>query len=299
MIFPAPSVCWLRPNSILFLSVAGKRPDGYHLLCSVMQAVGLYDEISLKVRRGKDPVSIRLTCSSPEVPLDQRNTAFQAALLFCEQAKTPFSHIDIHIEKRIPSQAGLGGASADAAAVLRGLNRLTDYPLPPLQLEALAAATGADVPFCLKGGCCLAGGIGERLTPLPVPKEMWFLLVKPDFGCSTPEIFARYDALSQPPSPSIAPLLKALEKGDLTALGNTLHNSLAFAVEREEIRVISQRLLCSGALGSIMTGSGSTVFGLFPGEADALKAAGGLEPFGKVFCVPALGPLETKEAREH
>lgn len=272
----------------LSLAVTGKRRDGYHLLQSVMQSIALYDQVELQATPGPEPVQVALSCSIPELPTGQENVAVQAALAFCRQARPGFAKIQIHLKKGIPFQAGLGGASADGAAVLRGLNRLSKTPLSSEELGRLAASIGADLPFCLQGGCCLAQGIGEQLTLLPPVHGGWFVLIKPPFGCSTPEVFSRYDQLPPPPSYDLAPQLDALTKGDLTALGPTLFNGLTQAAGRKELLEGIKFLLTRGALGSCMTGSGSTVFGLFGEEPLARQAAADAEKsgLGQVFCVP-------------
>lgn len=271
----------------LSLTVTGKRGDGYHLLQSVMQSIALYDQVELQVTPGSEPVQVALTCSVPELPTGQENVAVRAALAFCRQVQPGFSKIHIHLKKRIPFQAGLGGASADGAAVLRGLNCMSKTPLSFEALGGLAASVGADLPFCLRGGCCLAQGIGERLTPLPPVRGGWFVLIKPPFGCSTPEVFSQYDQLPPPPSYNLSPQLDALARGDLTALGPTLFNGLTHATGRKELLERIRFLLTQGALGSCMTGSGSAVFGLFGKESLARQAAHKAEKagLGQIFCI--------------
>ena len=187
----------------LALAVEGRRADGYHLLRTVMQSVGLYDTVRVSLAPGE---GVTLTCTDPAVPTDDRNTAVRAARLF-QRAYGRKDRITLDIDKQIPLDAGLGGASADAAAVLCALEQLSDVALDASQRAELAVQVGADVPFCLTGGTLLAAGIGEQLTPLP-PLTAWFVLVKPSFGIGTAEAFARYDALPEPPVVSVDALLR-------------------------------------------------------------------------------------------
>lgn len=249
----------------LTLDVLGRRADGYHELCSIMASASLYDEIDLAPAR---EISLTWEGCMP-APRPEKNTAYLAARAFFAQTGQACR---IHINKRIPGQAGLGGGSADAAAVLRGLQRLYGG-IEDEALFSLARAIGADVPFCLLGGCALAEGIGEKLTPLPAP-QLHLVLLKGRGGVSTPALFR---SLALPlPHPDTPAALAALS-GPAERLAPFLQNALEGPATSllPEIGRLKARLLAAGALAAFMTGSGACVAGLFPSESAARAALPG------------------------
>ncbi|MEA5059753.1 MAG: 4-(cytidine 5'-diphospho)-2-C-methyl-D-erythritol kinase [Candidatus Pelethousia sp.] len=253
----------LAPAKInLTLDVLGRLPDGYHALRSIMASINLYDEITIAPAREISVTWEGDVCG----PLPENNTARRAAAAFFAQTGLASR---IHITKRIPDRAGLGGGSADAAAVLRGLQRLYGN-VNDAALFSMARSIGADVPFCLMGGCALAEGIGEQLTALR-PPTLHLLLLKGTDGISTPDLFA---SLSLPlPHPDTEAAIHRL-LGPVEALAPLLANALEGPVlsRLPQLRELKARLLAAGALCAFMTGSGACMAGLFSYEAQALSA---------------------------
>ena len=253
----------------LTLGVTGRRSDGYHTLDSLMVTTDLCDDVT--VTRCREVI---VTCTGMFLPY--RNTLRAAAERY--RALTGRG-ARIHVYKRIPAEAGLGGGSADAAAVLRGMQRLYGEA-EERDLYDIALRVGADVPFCLQGGLCRAQGVGEVLTPFRLGAPLHLVLAKPAAGVSTRALFERLN-LPQP-LPDTARAMAALSGGDVRALGLLLCNALQAEAEAlvPEIGTLRQRLLALGALGASMTGSGSAVFGLFetPEAAAAACAAIAEEP---------------------
>ena len=253
----------------LTLTVGDRRPDGYHDVSTVMQAVGLYDTLILThVGAG-----LTLTCTDPAVPSDATNLVLRAAGRFFKETKLPVPDLHLHLRKRIPSQAGLGGGSSDAASTLLALRTLYAPSLPDVQLEHMAAALGSDVPFFIRGGTALARGRGEHLTPMPRLRDGWFVIVKPPEGFSTPAMYRRLDDLPpEPPRPDAMPA--ALAAGDIRAVAAALYNSFEHAVPQDSaVWDIESALRAHGALAALLSGSGSAVFGLFAREDTARAAA--------------------------
>ena len=255
----------------LTLDVLAKRPDGYHDLESIFQAVSLRDEILLTLGTGE---SWDLICSDPQIPCDRRNLVWKAAELFCQETGFDPKGLHMEIRKQIPSQAGLGGGSADAAAVLRVLNRCLEKPLSLEALAQMGAKVGSDVPFCVIGGSAFAEGRGERLSPLGTEGKLHYVLVKPSLSFSTPELFRKIDNSSIPKRPNHEAMTKALENGDPVQVGEQLCNVFEYAVLEDypEIGRIKELLLSHGAVGAQMTGSGSVVFAIFQTEGQAQQA---------------------------
>ncbi|MDO4572915.1 MAG: 4-(cytidine 5'-diphospho)-2-C-methyl-D-erythritol kinase [Clostridia bacterium] len=255
----------------LTLAVLYKRMDGYHALDSLMQTVSLSDE--LRIRRAR-----RVTVTSAGMPLPWDNTVRRAAEKY--RALTGYG-AEIHLVKRIPAEAGLGGGSADAAAALRGLQRLYNG-LGAGPLRDLALSVGADVPFCLRGGTARAEGVGEILSPVLSP-PLDYLIVKPSAGVSTKTLFSRLPLPRK--NPDTAAALRALPEG-AAALADRLGNALEETAVQlvPEIGALKRRLLEAGALGACMTGSGSAVFGLFA-SAEAAEAAAKAFPDAAFRCV--------------
>lgn len=251
----------------LTLIVGARRDDGYHDVSTVMQTVGLYDTLTLTGGSG-----LTMTCTDPNLPTDGSNLVLRAAALFCQELHLPVPDLHLHLQKRIPSQAGLGGGSSDAAAVLRAMRTLYAPEMSDAELERMAAALGSDVPFFIRGGTALATGRGERLTPLPRLADGWVVMVKPPEGFSTPAMYRRLDELPpQPPQPD--GMTAALDAGELRAVAAALCNSLERAVPLDSaVWVIREALQAQGALAAMLSGSGSAVFGLFDRE-DAARAA--------------------------
>ena len=247
----------------LTLDVVGKRDDGYHLLETVMQSVSLCDVVSVDKAEG-----IVITCSEAGVPLDEKNTCHKAARVFFERTGIA-GGVKIDIEKNIPSEAGLGGGSSDAAAVLCLLNELYDARLSWFELEELAAKVGADVAFCIRGGAAVCRGIGENMERIALP-ERPVLLVKPDFGISTPEAYRMFDEKGAVSACGTNAFLDALSAG--RDAYEHLSNDLEAAVCDLEIAKIRCEILECGAVAAQMTGSGSCVFGVFDNEDTAARA---------------------------
>ena len=259
----------------LTLDVTGTRPDGYHLLRSVMQSVSLADEITIS-QEGR---GLRLICSDPSLPSDERNLAVRAARLMIDTFALP-EDITIRLTKRIPVGAGLAGGSTDAAAVMLGMVRMFELAVRTDELERLGLTLGADVPFCLRQGTALAEGIGEQLTSLPTP-ELYILLVKPPVSLSTAEIYRRLPEADELDHPQIDELLKHLAAGEaiLTPeLAPAFRNVLEGPAMQlcPQIAVIKDAAAREGAAVSMMSGSGSTVFGLFADSAACAEAAASL-----------------------
>jgi len=235
-----------------FLEITGKRPDGYHTLNTVFQTISLGDRLTL--RKADD---LYLTCSDPALPVDERNLAMKAALrlrlLLGEKRGAA-----IHLEKITPMGAGLGGGSADAAAVLKGLLKLWRRRIAPRVLARLAVSLGADVPFFLKGGTCAATGIGEKLKPLkPVPKT-WLVIIWPGFGVATKDAYGKVKL----PFIKTAPDRQADPR-------KTLFNrfeSLVFP-DHPALPELKADVVRGGAAAALMSGSGSAVFGIVPSPA--------------------------------
>lgn len=250
------------------LDVVGKRPDGYHLLDMLLQSVAVCD--TLTIRPGAE-LHLRLSRGA-RVPDTDDNLALKAAKALRDAAGVSLG-ADIFLEKRIPIGAGMGGGSADAAAVLAGLNRLWGLHMPPEELAKIGLAVGADVPFCLKGGLFRAQGVGEILTPLPCARQFWLVAVQPCRGLGTKKVFTTLEWEKVPPDakPDVQAAMKALENGDLPALGHAMGNALQPTSEtmRPEIPMAVKALSAHGAVRAMMTGSGSAVYGVFP---DAMRA---------------------------
>ena len=250
----------------LSLDVLDRRSDGYHEMRMVMQTVTLSDALRLETGTGR-PLSMRSSLGF--LPADERNLAAAAALRLCAETGADCGGLSIELDKSIPVCAGLAGGSADAAAVLRGLNRLLGLGLPPERLEAIGARVGSDVPYCVRGGTALAEGRGEVLTTLPALPDCHVVLCKPAFSVPTPELFARLDGCRIRRRPDTAGLLAALAAGDLAGVARRMYNVFEDVLpERRgaEVQRIKNALVQQGALGASMSGTGSTVFGLFDRE---------------------------------
>ena len=252
----------------LTLIVGARRDDGYHNVSTVMQTVGLYDTLTLTGGGS----GLTMTCTDPDLPTDGSNLVLRAAALFCRELRLPAPDLHLHLQKRIPSQAGLGGGSSDAAAVLRAMRTLYAPEVSDAELAHMAARLGSDVPFFIRGGTALATGRGEHLAPLPRLREGWFVIVKPPEGFSTPAMYRRLDELApEPPRPDGMPA--ALETGNVRAVAAALCNSFERAVPPDSaVWDIEDALRAHGALAAMLSGSGSAVFGLFDRE-DAARAA--------------------------
>ena len=268
----------------LSLDVTAKREDGYHDMLMVMQTVSLCDELSITPEPGE---RVWAVTSLPYVPGDARNLAVRAALQFLELADDQGRGMKITLRKHIPVGAGMAGGSADAAAVLRALNRAYGFPLSSEQLLAAGETVGSDVAFCLRGGTALAAGRGEKLTPLPACK---FVVCKPDFSISTPELFRKLDQTGLRCHPDTAGILAALRDGELEPVARRMYNVFEEVDDRRlrTVREIKSVLLDCGALGAIMTGTGSAVFGVFRPDADCSAAIAPLRA-GYGFCREARG----------
>lgn len=263
----------------LSLDVTGKLGNGYHTLQMIMQTVSLSDEITVeKISNG-----IEISCNIPYVPSDERNICYKAAKKFFEKAglKTSatelcgsegsdkslrqFAGARISIKKNIPVGAGLAGGSADAAAVLKGLNILFDTGFELSELSEIGLKCGADVPFCLYGGTYLAEGIGEKLTKLPNLNNVNIVIVKPDFSVSTEWVYKNYNFKEPKEHPDTKMIIEAVKAKDIKTVAREMKNVLesVTAVKYPEINEIKHLLRNRGALGSMMSGSGPSVFGIF------------------------------------
>ena len=246
----------------LTLDVLDKRSDGYHDIKSVMQTISLRDDIEIDLGTGKP---WRLICDKEHIPADERNLAWKAAKVFYDATGKDPDGLEIRIVKRIPSEAGLGGGSADAAAVLRALNRHYDYPFSILALAELGALVGSDVPFCTICGTAMAEGRGERLRKLPdMPEDCCIVICKPDFSSSTPELSKKLEEKTIANRPDHQAMESALLAGDLGKIAQNLCNVFDPVVTEEhlELNYIKSIFNSYGAVGFQMTGSGSAVFAI-------------------------------------
>lgn len=256
----------------LILHIVDKRMDGYHTLETIMQSVSLHDDVSITLSSGQ--AAIRLFCSNPALPTDMTNLAYKAAALFYETVAVPTPNCEIYLEKRIPLAAGLAGGSADAAAVLHALNQLHRTGLSQDELCRIGARLGADIPYCICGGTALAQGVGDILTPLTSPPPCWIVLCKPDFSISTAEAYRAVDSQPRSSRTYTADMLQAISERNLDNICKFLSNDMEkVAPRQQEITEIKTILKKSGASGALMSGSGPTVFGIFPTQARAETAA--------------------------
>ena len=266
------------------LDVMDSRPDGYHDMLMVMQTVTLWDDIHIVLNsEGKMSASSNLRF----IPADERNLAVKAALRFFRELgdKNMGAHIDM--QKRIPVGAGMAGGSADAAAVLRGLNKLCERPFSLEKLMELGADVGSDVPFCVMGGTALAQGRGEILSPLPPMPECSFVICKPEFSISTPELFKKLDACPMRRHPDTQGIIQALGDGDLVRICRRMYNVFEDVDDRRmrSVGEIKGALLDNGAISAMMTGTGSAVFGVYEDETAANKALEAMEGLCPFNCV--------------
>lgn len=255
----------------LSLDIIGKRTDGYHDLIMVMQTTTLSDNVVLE--RLPESAGIRSRSNLRYIPNDDRNLAVRAASAFFS-ATGIRSGVSINIKKNIPVGSGMGGGSADAAAVLRGLNQLFGFPMNRSALETLGASVGSDVPFCIAGGTQLAEGRGEILRDLSPLPDCTFVICKPSFSISTPELYRRIDDTEIRKHPDTPRIIRALEEKNLSGIAESMYNVFEETPlqQFETVRLIRSSLMDCGALGSMMTGSGSAVFGLFDDAGLAAQA---------------------------
>ena len=272
-----------RAKINLTLDILGKRPDGYHEVEMVMQSIGLADEIFLEKRAA----GIVLETDHAALASDRSNLAWRAADLILRRTGCA-GGAAIRLLKHIPLAAGLAGGSADAAAVLHGINELYSLRLSLEELSSLAAEIGSDVPFCLTGGTMLACGRGEilqRLAPLP---DFPVVLAKPPLSVSTAWAYGRYDEKDEPERPRTQEMLAAIAAGNRPEICRELCNVLESVTieEYKEIRCLKERMLAGGALAAMMSGSGPTVFALMGSEAAARNLAAALqeETTAEIFC---------------
>lgn len=263
----------------LTLDVLDRREDGYHNLKSIMQTVSLHDDVTVHVDTGapwqlhcyrellpeKENAGAETVLETEGFPQGAENLAWKAAQAFYARTGIDVPGLEIFINKRIPMQAGLGGGSADAAAVLRALDRHYGMPLSIPALCELGAQVGSDVPFCVLGGSALVEGRGELLTRLPEHPEIYFVICKPDFSVSTAELYRQLDESFIEKRPDQRAMMSNLQKGDHLGIAGSLCNVFEPLVMKEhfDVNYIRSMMCTYGAYGAQMTGTGSAVFGIY------------------------------------
>ena len=259
------------------IDITGKLPDGYHAMRMIMQSASLCDDVTVTLLENGCEFKCRTNLNY--LPTDERNIAVQAAKLFLTETGLLERYgADITMHKRIPVCAGLGGGSSDAAAVLLAMNELTGAACDTEKLLDMARQLGSDVPFCIEGGTALATGRGDILTQLPPLPDCHFVICKPEFSISTPKLFQRINLTNQSRHPDTDGIISALETEDLGAVARRMYNVFEDVLPRRfaEIGVIKLKLLDYAAMGIAMSGTGSSVFGIFDSEASARAAFEGL-----------------------
>ena len=274
------------------LDVVSKMDDGYHNMRMVMQSVSLYDDVTIECTPGS---GVSVETDLPYLPSDDRNIAARAANAFFKYAGITGQHTRIKIKKNIPVCAGLGGGSTDGACVLRSLNEMFQTNLGHDVLSEIGGSIGSDVPFCIAGGTVLAEGRGDVMTQLsPIP-QCYVVICKPPFAFSTPELFRRMKADKIRVRPDSDGIIEMLNRGDLSEVARRMYNVFEDVLPRgkREIDAIKYTLLDNNALGSVMTGTGSAVFGLFDNESYARAAYENLqENYEECFLAETVGRIE-------
>ncbi|WP_161979246.1 4-(cytidine 5'-diphospho)-2-C-methyl-D-erythritol kinase [Streptococcus sp. S784/96/1] len=262
----------------LGLDIAGKHPDGYHELSMIMVSVDLNDYITLKLLESDE---IKMSSDNHKMPLDEKNDVYKAALLLKEKYSIT-KGVDITLQKSIPICAGLGGGSSDAAATIRGLNKLWHLEMSKEEMIEIGFQIGSDVPYCLEAGCSLVTGKGEIVERLETSLSSWVVLVKPHFGISTRTVFPKVD-LETISRVDILSLKKALLAKDYEGMISYMGNSLedVTIARKPFIQKIKDRMLKCGADVTLMTGSGPTVFALCPTEKRADRIVNSMKGFCK------------------
>ena len=259
------------------LDITGKLPDGFHAMRMVMQTCTLCDELEISITENGS-----FLCESglSYLPTDEKNLAVMAAKLFFEEAGITGRGVHIVMKKHIPICAGLGGGSSDAAAVLRALNRMTGAGFSHERLEKIGVRLGSDVPYCVRGKTALAEGKGEVLSPLPDMPDCHIVICKPDFAISTPALFEKVKLEKLKFSPDTQGIIDALEMKDLVGITRRMYNVFEDVLPRKynEVIEIKNRLLSLGAMGAVMTGTGSAAYGVFSSEEKAAEAYAQLSP---------------------
>lgn len=263
----------------LFLEITGRLPNGYHTISTVMHEVSLCDYVTLaETNKG----NITLTSDCDTMPLDGRNIAYRCAALFFEKSGIKNKGINIHIEKNIPMEAGLAGGSTDGAATLKALNTLYGKPFTVEELCVIGAKVGADIPFCILGGSVLCEGIGDIMTPISPLPPCYILIAKGGEGVSTKWAYEQFDLMEEREIKE-NPMVELLRKGDIKDICSVMYNCFELLVP--SVGGIKDIMNECGALGSMMSGSGTAVFGIFDSKEKMSSAAIKLQ--GKnisVFC---------------
>ena len=254
----------------LTLDVGAKHPDGYHDVTSVMTSAALCDTVTVESDLGE---GIRVTCSDPTLACDETNLAYRAAYLFFSHFGIPCDGVHIHLDKQIPMQAGLGGGSSDAAAVLRGLRRLYAPDMAIRELERISIRLGSDVPYCICNATTLVQGRGEQLMKIEPLPLCWFVLCKPEESYSTAAMYRRIDDEQPQCEIDTEGMIRALEQGDIRLVAERIGNLFEYVLpEGGAVMDICEKLTNLGALRACMSGSGSAVFGIFADEETAVTA---------------------------
>lgn len=260
-----------RAKINLSIDVLGKRDNGYHIVEMIMQTIDLYDNLKITKIEGD---FIKIKSDSEDIPLNQDNIVYKAADILKKRFNIK-DGVEISIQKNIPVAAGMAGGSSNAAAVLVGLNKVWNLGLSESELKEIGLQLGADVPFCITGGSALAQGIGEELTNIHGLSEGVNILVcKPDIFVSTKEVYQSLDMNKVQKRPENQKLIESLKNDDIKYVSENMVNVLeeVTASKYKEIKQIEATMMKNKALGSMMSGSGPTVFGLFDNKEYAIKA---------------------------
>lgn len=273
-----------RAKINLSLDVIRRRSDGYHDVELIFAETALSDTLTVTLyKSSSERAAVTLFCDDPTLPTDSGNIAYRAARAILNETNTDYC-AEITLKKQIPHGAGLGGGSADAAGVLNGINSILKNPVDRRRLLEIGMALGADVPFCLIGGCAFAEGIGEILTPLPTP-DFSYVIVKPEQSISTAYVYQNLDLHNRPENLSVRTVAEGIRRGDknmiISASGNIMES--VTAAEVPVINDIKHALIKNGADFSLMSGSGTAVFGAFSDMPTAEKAARNMHDFGQVY----------------